>query len=213
LRAQSEGAAHEELVDSLLTALQQYSQNHEGKTLPIVNNDVARRRRYLSRIFKADSKNYTDAPGFVREHAYFFLKEPPSEVVFSSGPAVGQHPKREHWAQDKIRMKFLEVLNPLVDTWDHDSLTKAMSEVIEHFDAEREKVVDEEKTKDGAHTLMSRWVWQHLRGYVCWGGHGPSLIETMVVLGPDAVLERINKVEVNWEGRERVAESKEEPII
>jgi hypothetical protein len=210
IRARSQGAAHEELIDLLLVALHKYSTERKGLMLSVVDDDVTQLRQYIRRIIQADSKNYVDAPNFIEEHPYFFLKEPPAKVVFRAGTqslsSIGQHPQYEHWSEDKVRSKMLEVLAAVTNSWDHDSLNKAMSEIINHFAAERQKVVETEKTSDGAHILMTKWIWQHLRGYVAWGYNGPSLIETMIILGPDLVLGRIREVEVSWSRKVRMVE-------
>jgi hypothetical protein len=204
LRAQSDGTSHEEMVDLLHAALRKSTKDHIDATLPIVNGDRAKLRQYLSRVIKADSKNYTNALGFIKGHPYFFLQkppQPPAQVwipMTQSALLVIENPHYEHWSQDKIRSKLLEELTPLVNSWHHDSLNQAVLNAIDHFTGLREGLVEIENTKDGARVLMTKWLWQSLRGYVAFGCHGPSLIETMSILGPDIVLDRIKNVEVTW---------------
>jgi len=187
------------MVDHLVAAVYRFSQSHASQTLPIVDAQPDMLRKYVSRILQSDSKNYTDASDFVMSHSYYFLREPPCAVKLhrhtKAHREVGEHPQRQHWSLDKIRAKFLELLQPAADSWEHDPLAKVVSDVIEFFAEERRCVVDGEDM-DGARKWMSTWMWQVLRGYVAWGLNGPSLVDTMVLLGPEIVLARIRDVDV-----------------
>jgi glutamyl/glutaminyl-tRNA synthetase len=82
-----------------------------------------------------------------------------------------------------VRAQLLKALAPLSDeassTWDHATLASVTDEAIKAMLTDPESSI---KKKD---------IWKVLRAMLTGGQKGPSLIETMEILGPNVVQERI----------------------
>jgi hypothetical protein len=199
VRAQTGGAQFEEMVTHLVAAVHKYSDGKDGLTLPIVKDDHAALSAYLSQAVRADSKNYTTAYEFIKTHPYYFLKDPPLPVQLQhpiTRIKKDRVPQTQMWSEEDIRIQLLESLSPLTDSWDHDSLASAIAEAVEYFQSDLSRV--SAGPEDQAKLVMKNWIWAALRGYIAWGFNGPSLIESMILLGPQIVLHRIKHVEVTW---------------
>jgi hypothetical protein len=214
LRVKEGGPLVEEMVNHLVVAVHKYSEGKEDLTLPIVKGDPSKLSKYVSQAVHADSKNYITAYEFVMTHPYYFLKYPPFPIHLQHPTArikKQRVPQTELWSEEEIRTKLLEKLVPLTDLWEHDSLAKAIAETVEYFQSDLSHLSHgpEELSK----LVMKNWIWATLRGYIAWGFHGPSLIESMTLLGPQIVLDRIKNVEITWNYNEGNADGQSPPAL
>jgi glutamyl/glutaminyl-tRNA synthetase len=132
-------------------------------------------RAYVDRVLRADAKNYITAKEFTASHSYFFLREPENIKPLNTEP----------WKIERIQDAFLKDLKPLAttnDKWEHDALAEVAARAINNI-----STTPEDSTKQ----IKKKEIWQVLRAVLTGGQKGPSLIETMEILGPDVVMERI----------------------
>lgn len=181
-RVESGGAAYEELLNHVCSAvLETMSTDYQGMEKLTPGLDPVVHRDYIDRVLRSDAKNYTRAKDFVRTHSYFFLKNP---QVFQQH--AEQSVEREKRA--RISQAILSSLEGLAVgdqvKWDHDSLAEAVAQAM-HM------LVEPATGQSTEQQIKKKEVWQVLRVILTGGDKGPSLIETMEILGPEVVLNRV----------------------
>ena len=128
-------------------------------------------------MLKADAKNYVTATDFVKSHAYFFVRQP--DIV--------EPPDLPYGNIEIIRNQLVSAIHALVEDanrlWDHDNLVEATEDAIK-------AIMGIPDT-----TIKKKQIWQVLRFLLTGGQRGPSLVETMEILGPEIVLERLNEMQ------------------
>jgi glutamyl/glutaminyl-tRNA synthetase len=174
-RVEDGGPAYEELLNMVCAAVQKtMAEDYSQKEKLAPGLDPFIHRDYISCVLKADAKNYIRAKDFVQTHSYFFLKEP--DIV--------EPLAMEEWKITRATLAFLNVFENLTcheGSWEHDSIGQAATQAIDMC------------TSNADTSLRKKEVWQVIRSILTGGQKGPSLIETMEILGSDVVLERINK--------------------
>lgn len=172
---------YEEMLDLMSQAVQLnitdvYPEDQllEAGRLPFKNRD------YMARVLKADAKNYISAVEFVKSHSYFFLKSPKTVDSLT----IGQE------QTNLVRSELLQALQPLDekpgDIWNHDAIASAFESA---FVAMLKRATHD---ADGSTTsLKKKDIWRVVRAMLTGGEKGPSLVETMEILGYQIVTERI----------------------
>lgn len=170
-RVEDGGKPYEEMLDLVCTAVQNViTQQHAGQTLLEAGQDPFRHLEYVSRVLKSDAKNYTTADEFVKSHAYFFVQEVSSEMPTGVGKK----------SFDNYHYELYKELSNARGNWHHENILAATNNAM---NAIIDGATDKIKKKD---------VWKVLRASLTGGQDGPSLIDTMEILGADVVLKRLN---------------------
>lgn len=180
-RVEACGKPYGEMLDLLSQAVQLnitdvYPEDQllEAGRLPFENRD------YMAQVLKADAKNYISAVEFVKSHSYFFLKSP-STV---DGMAMGQE------QTNLVRSELLQALQPLDEkpgkSWNHDAIASAVESAFVAILKRATHDADAPMT-----SLKRKDIWTVVRAMLTGGEKGPSLIETMEILGYQIVTERI----------------------
>lgn len=178
-RVESGDAAYEELLNIVCSAvLETLSKDYHGMEKLDPGLNPLAHRDYIDRVLRSDAKNYTRAKDFVRTHSYFFLKRP--QLVHQLSAGEGKI--------SRISQAILSNLERLVlrdqVKWDHDSLAEAVAQAIRIL-------VEPELGQSTEQQIKKKEVWQVLRVILTGGEKGPSLIETMEILGPEVVMDRM----------------------
>lgn len=172
-RVKAGGQSYEELLELLVKAARDFCNHHESEKLPIAHESSDRMRAYFDRILKSDAKNYKTAMEFIKTHSYFLLKHPETVEMVDVDDA----------SMARIRDHCLDGLGRLTGAnWEVEELTQIMKSIM--------KCLTEGMRKDEAKALRPK-IWKVLRGFLTGGEHGPTLVETMDILGQKVVLERI----------------------
>ncbi|KAF2432701.1 hypothetical protein EJ08DRAFT_629944 [Tothia fuscella] len=210
LRVLDGGAAFEGMVDLVVAAVHKFVKvSHTSATLPIVTEAPEVLREYVSRAVQSDSKNYITALHFVENHPYYFLNDPPYKPIDDGREGretKGKLKIHELWSDAQIRSQLLEEISLIRDDWTYDSLNGAIVRAIAHFYCQPHGI--EAVTEEDFRIMMKNRVWRTLRGYITWGFHGPSLVESMLLLGPEIVLDRIENLDVAWTYDKQAASSR-----
>jgi glutamyl-tRNA synthetase len=173
-RVETGGEPYQEMLDLVCNAVEASFARQEARSalLPPAL-DPRTHRNYIERVLRADAKNYISATEFVDSHSYFFLHKPePVEELDTPSPKI-----------QLVRDELLQALRPLSEEpssqWDHDSLASATDTAIKAM------------ISSATVTIKKKEVWKVLRAMLTGGQKGPSLIESMEILGPEVVMERI----------------------
>ena len=176
-RVEEDGKPFQEMVDLISNAVTTVMAREFANQPQLEVGDTPEHfRKYIERIIKADAKNYVSAEDFVKSHAYFFLKRP---ELLDHYPGPETH-------KELVRREFTSCLTDVYtesNSWTHDSLAAATEKAIA---AIRDHPVENPKDKP-----KKKEIWRLLRAMLTGGEKGPSLIETMEMLPPGAVLDRV----------------------
>ncbi|KAK3080984.1 hypothetical protein LTS18_011269 [Coniosporium uncinatum] len=139
-------------------------------------------RAYIERILRADAKNYFTAKDFVRRNSYFF-------VAHSSASIELPPPGGADIDLATLDMAAKKLLQSLPRGWEwtakgvHARIKEIVGEIAEG---------DEGRVRGASKTLHC-----YLRAVVVGGKEGPSIAETMGILGREVCEERIRGVRVD----------------
>lgn len=200
-RAEDGGEKFDELVNLVMEAARaQYS----AEDLSSVGLEKGEKLRDACRgLLKSNSKNFSSVKAFVESQPYFFSDR--GEVVVHMNRTKVFQTVEEMAIDDAfIRKKSLEYLFPADGknffAGPVEELKAQLDALIESFVTKvisapsAADVVTNEDARKIAHAL----VYSHLRGWIAWGSHGPSLHETMQLLGPNIARRRIENVKLVW---------------
>lgn len=202
-RVETGGSRYEVMLDLVVEHVRKLCQNHAENLLPAMAMDEESQRRYIDAVLRLDARNYESALDFVASHAYMFLRRPEDPVQFGSHGSTPSNILSTWDAKTKrFKDRIVEYLEPLAldpAQWTRDSITKAIADVDSSLRADffvpvaGQKVTSED---DFDPRIVLRLVWQHIRSCVCFGQHGPSVVDVMLLLGGDIVLDRIKNVKL-----------------
>ena len=181
-RVEEGGQRYEEVIDLVCNAVEQESQNkHRPQELLEPGLRPWESREYMNSVLRGDAKNYVNAIEFVGSHDYFFLRTP---KLLAGATGIPQQ------SIDLVRSKLLSSLEDLLAAegahttqWNHDTLVSATERAIKVILAE------------AGSSMKKKEIWKVLRAMLTGGQKGPSLMETMEILGPEVVLDRIKRFE------------------
>ncbi|KAK8173541.1 glutamyl-tRNA synthetase [Phyllosticta citrichinensis] len=168
----------EKVVDELVTLIE------ENQRIQVDENlltDGGLRAR-VSDVLRIDNKNFTKTEGFIEEHDYFF-----SDAVTDCSSAKVAPEKLE--AVKIAWQKTFLLIQP--DGWTKESLQQAIEESAKTLAEYRTTgLPDEEKGR--AEKEAKKETWQHLRQALSGGKHGPGVLDTLLVLGHEVCMRRMN---------------------
>ncbi|KAF2397695.1 hypothetical protein EJ06DRAFT_532688 [Trichodelitschia bisporula] len=206
------GPAAEALVDSVFIAVQNFIQDIPlDARLPITSASPEEFRAYVAAVLQVAVSRFTSAQQFAADHQYFWLLTGPAKIELAA-PANVQKllngarsgVTEERLDPNVVRARCLWAMGDVEDAWTVENLTAALDGAIAKLGKEHNAHVPEDESK-----AIARLVWGYLRGWIAWGMHGPGVVETMILLGPEVTLSRMMS-EVNaewiWEGKERKEE-------
>jgi glutamyl-tRNA synthetase len=190
LRAHVGGPAYEELVESIY--------NHAKTVLPLEVLEPSIRtkslRERISHVLLWVAKTYLNPCTFVAENRYFFcpLEKKPAYSIAELGlqdeeiyvPALEELKTTIEESGAEISWTA-ELLKPIVQNCVQARLAK-MTSSLEGVDIEDPKILDK-RANTRSHKFL-RWA-------IAGGQHGPGLMETMEILGPEITLDRLRKAE------------------
>lgn len=192
-RSKAGGKDYEEMLDMVVNHVRTLCSNNADNLVPTMSKDEKAQRSYIDAALRIDVKNYKSAADYVASHAYFFLQWPkgPISIKRHRGAYPDLH---ESWdAQEGVlKERLVQCLTPLTlesAEWTHDTITEAIKDVQASF-------VAEPLDKLPSPNFVSAWTWQYIRSYICFGEAGPSMVDTMQLLGSDIVLNRIKNVKI-----------------
>lgn len=201
-RVEEGGEKFNELVDLVVNAVKVH---YSKEDLSSMGLDKDKKLREVCQwILKFNYKNFSSVTAFVESQPYFFSGR--GHVVVQMKRAKFYARVMEEMEIDEafIRNKTLEMLFP-ADGKDlfagpAEDLKAQLDALVEFF------VPMVVSRPSNANVVMGRdaqkiaqvLVYSHLRGWIALGSRGPSLYNTMHILGPDIVRRRIENVTIVW---------------
>lgn len=200
------GEKFEELVQLVMDAAKAQYSAEERDAVGL--KDDEKLRDACRWILQSNSKNFTSVTAFVESQPYFFSDRPNVIVDLNAQPPYFRRITEELGIdEDFIRSKFLEYIFP-PDGKDLfagpvqefkaavDALMEFFAGMVETTETAAARVEEGKLQK-----IVRALVYPYLRGWISWGAHGPPLVETMMLLGPEVVRRRIENVQIQWKYR------------
>ncbi|KIW03627.1 glutamate-tRNA ligase [Verruconis gallopava] len=187
-RVENGGEALDEMLDNFCSAVQTVMAEEfaEREKLEEGLNPSAH-RGYVKRVLIADAKNYVSAVDFARTHSYFFLKSPVISETIAERKAKA------------VREALCSSLNSAFRDGSVDKrLLPAPDETNEYLQDLYSKATDDaikavtQTQSETGERIKKKEFWQILRVLLTGGQKGPSLVETMEILGLERVIERLS---------------------
>ena len=141
---------------------------------------------YIAALLRLDSKQYTSAKNFVERNWYFFnpLESPPK-------PQVAENILEEEKGLVTSALRHFNALSE--SQWSNDSIKRALQSITmevyhqNHGSQDAENGILSGDLKD-----INRTLYHWLRQVIMGGYSGPSMPESMVLLGRNRTLRRLS---------------------
>lgn len=163
-------------------------------------------RDYIEAVVRADGKNYLSPPQFITRTDYFY-REPKIEKGWETYTNIPQSPPKED-----IVMAVEQIKQIPAEDWSAETLRQKLHEIVSVRSCSRLHQGDaaEKKTEQKAFSISFHYC---LRCMIAGGKPGPTTEETMLILGRDVTLRRLNHATQSAEAGEQEVEGPREGSI
>ncbi|MCJ1259084.1 Glutamate--tRNA ligase mitochondrial [Lignoscripta atroalba] len=187
--AEEGGAKFQEMIDRVLAIVEEA---RRGRTDLDVADDLDF-REYVAAVLRLDAKQYTSPEAFVSRNRFFFLPLWETGSRFAQSEQTRDHNKQEDGAIASAARKFADIPP---SRWTTTSLREKTIAIVDEICKMRYtwNCADSEEPKGPRDSREANKVFNHwLRQAIMGGLPGPSMPDTMALLGRDVTLSRLHR--------------------